>query len=146
MMRSISKIPAHDKRALLKFGVGAPQIAAGKGRVSLHATAEQVRSAPTGERDQEKQGAMMPKSPMASNTLTPSEGATPGQRVIENEHDNRANDCDQKTPGIKAGHPYLACCVENETSNESPDDAKRDVKHDTLARCVDDLARDEACD
>ncbi len=66
----------------------------------------------------------------------------PGRRMIENEHDDRANDCYQKTPGIKAGHAHLACRVENEASNESAGDAK----HNTLALYVDDFARDEAGD
>jgi hypothetical protein len=51
---------------------------------------------------------------------------------------------DQKTPGIKAGYTYTAYRVENEPSNESPDDAEHKVEDGTLAVGVDDLARDKS--
>jgi hypothetical protein len=52
-----------------------------------------------------------------NRTKTRSESAASGEGVIDNEHDDRANDCDQKTPGIKAGYAHAACCIENEASN-----------------------------
>jgi hypothetical protein len=55
--------------------------------------------------------------------------------VIQNEHDDRSNDCDQKTPGVKAGYTYTTYRVANEPAHEGPDNAKYDVKHDTLALC-----------
>jgi hypothetical protein len=66
--------------------------------------------------------------------------------VIDNEHDDRANDCDQKTPGIEAGYADAACYIENEASNNGPDNAKHNVEQDPLALCIDNLARDEARD
>jgi len=66
--------------------------------------------------------------------------------VIQNEHDDRANNRDQKTPCIKSGYAYAACCIEDEASNKRPDDAEHNVEDDTLALGVDDLARDKTRD
>jgi hypothetical protein len=53
--------------------------------------------------------------------------------VIQDEHNGRADDRDQKTPGIKSVYAYAACCVKDEASNEGPDDAEDNVEDDTLA-------------
>jgi hypothetical protein len=73
-----------------------------------------------------------------------SESAASGEGMIDNEHNDRTNDCDQKTPSIEAGYAHAARRVENEASNDGSNYAKHDIKQDALALRVDNLARDKA--
>src|SRR5215469_16498870 len=71
-------------------------------------------------------------------------GAAPEDRVIEHEHDDRADDGDEHAPEIEPGDARAAQPGEDESPHDAADDAEHDIEDEPFALLVDDLAGDEA--
>jgi hypothetical protein len=65
--------------------------------------------------------------------------------VIEDQHDDRSEHCNDQTVQIEAGDAAGADRRKDETADHRPDNAKNNVEKETLALFVHDLAGDESC-
>src|SRR5271170_2706414 len=71
---------------------------------------------------------------------------SPSHRVVNHQHDDRADNGNHHAVKIKTGDPAYADGAEEETSDDCSDNAKNDVHKQTLAGFVYDLAADEPGD
>src|ERR1700736_3958277 len=66
--------------------------------------------------------------------------------VIDHQHDDRADNSDEHAVEVEARDGSRAELGEQEATHDRADDAQHDVKNDTFALLVDDLAGNEASD
>jgi len=66
--------------------------------------------------------------------------------MVNHQHDDRANDCDDHAVKVEAGNPARAESAEDEASDDRPDNTEDNIQEKPFARFVDDLAGDETGD
>ncbi len=64
-------------------------------------------------------------------------------RVVDHQHDNRADDRHKHAPQVEPGNPRSAQRAEHKPADKRADDAEHDVEEKARAAAVDDLARDQ---
>jgi hypothetical protein len=66
--------------------------------------------------------------------------------VIDDQHDDSADNGDEHAPKIEAGDPRLAEPLKKPAADHSSDDPEQDINEEPLPPAFHDLAGDEACD
>src|SRR5262245_4360715 len=74
------------------------------------------------------------------------ESATPGDRVIDEQHDDRSHDRDEHRVDVEPRDSRAADMGEDVAAHESADDPENDVEDAALTALINDPARDEARD
>ena len=72
--------------------------------------------------------------------LSNSCAAAAGHSVVDQEHDNRASDCDNHAPDVEACDAGRAKRAKQKAANERADYSQGDVEPKSLSLLVDDLA------
>jgi len=67
-------------------------------------------------------------------------------QVIDDQHDDSADNGDEHAPQVEAGDPRLAEPLKKPAADHTSDNPEQDVEEEALPPALYDLAGDEACD